>query len=674
MTSTGNLQPQLSAEEIFENYILPAKLWATITRGLLMQMTTQLVFFLTRSLLLLKPFSTEGDGFPIGWVNNGLYTLFHPSSWIYHGLMGGCFFLLGKLHLKNFRTSWQVHQGSGTGNIKNIWASVVTAFTSNGIINGITSLLAHILISACLLRCYLGILGPPQLSNLTSLCHAEYGLDRCINEAHLFLILSGFYTGLRVWWKLHGPSNGNALRFSLIQQSGNSLLRQQIFGEFIKECSIEVASTLHWFCLLYYLFGQRTEMFLADLVLVNHRAYYYEQQEATMPSFSLSDGFWYYFTLLFHAWSINALLHLNMRILHAIFCINMTKRIRFPIATRQITTTGASLDNSKSSAVPMMEAMKSGVKIKTSIQESALLLKHLAFQDFADLTAEQSKLRRSEIFTLSQPGGHPHHWNEVRSRCLDTIAEFSQDLEAASKPVCAPNLAASNNQIVSQLTRDKNEVIGTPTLARLRRLGSNQSPTSASSGIQELLPSGFGGAKILQYSSEKGLTKELITEEDTTILGRLKNYHVGPERISAALSSASTIFLTPGGGNVGDSAIRSVYAKSQVVIWAVEGLAHLVSASFSEDRYGVVQKDLPKVLEALLMLQQTVERHRKGSTATARKNRFDTRDLQLKQELRIALKSSLFRISVAFGERLEAVPLAPELRKKLCSYQSFAEA
>ena len=196
MTSTGNLQPQLSAEEIFENYILPAKLWATITRGLLMQMTTQLVFFLTRSLLLLKPFSTEGDGFPIGWVNNGLYTLFHPSSWIYHGLMGGCFFLLGKLHLKNFRTSWQVHQGSGTGNIKNIWASVVTAFTSNGIINGITSLLAHILISACLLRCYLGILGPPQLSNLTSLCHAEYGLDRCINEAHLFLILSGFYTGL----------------------------------------------------------------------------------------------------------------------------------------------------------------------------------------------------------------------------------------------------------------------------------------------------------------------------------------------------------------------------------------------------------------------------------------------------------------------------------------------
>ena len=116
-----------------------------------------------------------------------------------------------------------------------------------------------------------------------------------------------------------------------------------------------------------------------------------------------------------------------------------------------------------------------------------------------------------------------------------------------------------------------------------------------------------------------------------------------------------------------------MYEKGQVVIWAVEGLAHLVAASIDEDRYGVVQKDLPKVIEALLLLQQTVEKHRKGATATARKNRFETRDLQLKQELRIALKSSLFRICVVFGEHLEALPLAPDLRKRIMNYQSFAE-
>ena len=74
------------------------------------------------------------------------------------------------------------------------------------------------------------------------------------------------------------------------------------------------------------------------------------------------------------------------------------------------------------------------------------------------------------------------------------------------------------------------------------------------------------------------------------------------------------------------------------------------------------------------MLQQTVEKHRKGATATARKNRFETRDLQLKQELRVALKSSLFRICVIFGDHLDALPIAPELRNRLNNYQTFSEA
>ena len=56
--------------------------------------------------------------------------------------------------------------------------------------------------------------------------------------------------------------------------------------------------------------------------------------------------------------------------------------------------------------------------------------------------------------------------------------------------------------------------------------------------------------------------------------------------------------------------MRSAFAKSQLVIWAVEGLSNLISASVFEDRFGVVQKQLPKILSAMLNLQQTVERHK----------------------------------------------------------------
>ena len=58
------------------------------------------------------------------------------------------------------------------------------------------------------------------------------------------------------------------------------------------------------------------------------------------------------------------------------------------------------------------------------------------------------------------------------------------------------------------------------------------------------------------------------------------------------------------------SQVRAAFAKSQLVIWAVEGLSNLISASVFEDRFGVVQKQLPKILAAMLNLQQTVERHK----------------------------------------------------------------
>ena len=53
-----------------------------------------------------------------------------------------------------------------------------------------------------------------------------------------------------------------------------------------------------------------------------------------------------------------------------------------------------------------------------------------------------------------------------------------------------------------------------------------------------------------------------------------------------------------------EAATRSVFARSQVVIWAVEGLAQIIAVSVLEDRYGVVQKNLSQVIQAMLGLQQ----------------------------------------------------------------------
>ena len=63
-------------------------------------------------------------------------------------------------------------------------------------------------------------------------------------------------------------------------------------------------------------------------------------------------------------------------------------------------------------------------------------------------------------------------------------------------------------------------------------------------------------------------------------------------------------------------------------------------------------------------IPQTINKH-KGVTITSRKNRFETRDQQLKQELRTSLKSSIYRIVNAYGDHLDSISILTEWHKKL---------
>ncbi|OWR48219.1 nucleoporin NDC1 like protein [Danaus plexippus plexippus] len=53
----------------------------------------------------------------------------------------------------------------------------------------------------------------------------------------------------------------------------------------------------------------------------------------------------------------------------------------------------------------------------------AIDLKHLSMVD---------PVRRSQIFTLSQPGGHPRNWNNLLEKCLFIIKEFNKELDSVN--------------------------------------------------------------------------------------------------------------------------------------------------------------------------------------------------------------------------------------------------
>merc|ERR1719262_2083527 len=94
------------------------------------------------------------------------------------------------------------------------------------------SLVVHVVAGTVLARSYLGLVGQRQYSSLTLLC-AELGQDRCINEAHVFVVVSGGFSGFCLWLDYH-LRNGAVLQFRAIQRLGMEHVRGE-FSRLLRE-------------------------------------------------------------------------------------------------------------------------------------------------------------------------------------------------------------------------------------------------------------------------------------------------------------------------------------------------------------------------------------------------------------------------------------------------------
>jgi nucleoporin NDC1 len=136
------------------------------------------------------------------------------------------------------------------------------------------------------------------------------------------------------------------------------------------------------------------------------------------------------------------------------------------------------------------------------------------------------------------------------------------------------------------------------------------------------------------------------------------------------LNSSVVIFLF---GELPEKRLRHMLVtKGQLVIWTTQSLALLASASFEEDSYGVVQKDLPAIITALLQLKQILDKLLKAGSykKSYRNDRFD---IKMKNALRSAVKRSLYRIAVTFGQYLNELPLSNDSLQQMQNFLKFKE-
>ncbi|TFK32384.1 nucleoporin protein Ndc1-Nup [Crucibulum laeve] len=121
----------------------------------------------------------------------------------------------------------------------------------------------------------------------------------------------------------------------------------------------------------------------------------------------------------------------------------------------------------------------------------------------------------------------------------------------------------------------------------------------------------------------------------------------------------------------------------------IDALSHLVSGSLADDTYGVVQRDIPRILEALLSFLSAVEEYQRETSALITphdvEKPLDHKELREQERTREevekavemigslddALKEGVGRIVRTFGDKLLAFKFPPRTAQKLQGFLDY---
>ncbi|KAM4806644.1 nucleoporin NDC1 [Urocitellus parryii] len=517
----------------------------------------------------------------------------------------------------------------------------------------------------------------------------------CLNEYHLFFLLAGAFMGYS-YSLLYFVNNMNYLPFPIIQQYKFLRFRRSLFL-LIKHSCVESMFLVRNFCIVYYFLGHIPKAWISTAMDLLIDEQFHRPLDTISGLLSLP--------LLYHIWLCGVFLLTTWYISWILFKIYATEAHVFPIQ------------------LPFAEESDECLP-KVLNSNPPLIIKYLALQDLM-LLSQYSPSRRQEVFSLSQPGGHPHNWAAISRECLNLLNDMTQKL------VLYQEAAATNGRVSSSYPVEPKK-LNSPEETTFQTPKSSQMPRSSvpplvktslfssklsTPDVSSPFGSPFGSSMMNRMAGIFDVNTCYGSPQSTQLIRR------GPRLWTSASDQQMSEFSNPSMENMGTSmsaegktvrqpnviyswiqnkreqiknflsrrvlimyffskhpeaSIQAVFSDAQMHIWALEGLSHLVAASFTEDRFGVVQTTLPAILNTLLTLQEAVDKYFKLPHASSKPPRIsgslvDTSYKTLRFAFRASLKTAIYRITTTFGEHLNAVQASAEHQKRLQQFLEFKE-
>ncbi|KAM6327127.1 nucleoporin NDC1 [Podargus strigoides] len=517
----------------------------------------------------------------------------------------------------------------------------------------------------------------------------------CLNEYHLFFLLSGAFTGYS-YSLLYLINNMNYLAFPMIQQYKYLRFRRSL-PLLVKHSCVESLYFVRNFSVVYYFFGYVPKVWISTTMdlLIDSKLHPLDTLTGLLD-----------LSLFYHAWLCDVFLLVTWYTAWLLFKIYATETHHFPIQPTFAEETDQCLPKILNSNPP-------------------LIIKFLALQDLM-LLSQYSPVRRQEVFSLSQPGGHPHNWTAISRECLSLLSDLTQRLITQQEAAAANGRAkqpAGELKVSPQtpgaiVTEDmsfqsqRSSVVPKTSVSSLVKssimplkaspgsdIGSpfNSPALNGKLGVLDANSPWHGsvqsprvmrrGPKLWTSCSDLQMNGSYHESFPVLSAARVGSEAVQPSFIYTWLQNKQEqiktfllkrVLIVYFFSKHPEASIQAVFSDAQMHIWALEGLSHLVAASFTEDQFGVVQTTLPAILNTLLTLQEVVDRHFKLPHVSSKPPRVsgslvDTSYKTLRFALRASLKTALYRITTVFGEHLNAVQVSTEHKRRLQQFLEYQE-
>ncbi|CAH0673980.1 unnamed protein product [Spodoptera exigua] len=293
--------------------------------------------------------------------------------------------------------------------------------------------------------------------------------------------------------------------------------------------------------------------------------------------------------------------------------------------------------------IVLTEPMKFPIESSRSlVLHNALALRaqfngYLGAQDLR-IMSMTDPARRQQIYTLSQPGGHPRNWNNLMEQCISIINDFSKELDAV-------NGDGKLNEAEASKLKNGN--------------------ASTSNGFQ------FSGnlRNMAQSPKLKELKDHNKNNKEDTFVNAVKDDFNSFVQKLCQKPGISYLF-----GELTDTKLKFLLMQAQPVMWTCEGLACIAAASLNEDKYGVVQNDLPIVISTLINLKQNLDKLTKPGLVPRKHILNDSFAIKMKTALVSSVKRSIYKIAITFSKYIHEIPLDPDIQVALQPFLMCKEA